>query len=147
MSDIDVAVAINTAAGWLELEDEANGYELEASTRNEESVTWRKRTIEAEWVEGGFTVAAVKANVVETVAVWVAHPTSPFTLEERIRALTDGFEQLRYTMRWVWGDLQELWNCQPADYRITRNGPYMAATKALVTAQVPRLPSVVRSQL
>ena len=68
---LDVDARILGPAGWIDLEDEANGYTLHDDFANSRATTQRKTDTMGDWVEGTFTVRAVRENVTESVAVWV----------------------------------------------------------------------------
>ena len=69
--DLDLTCRITTADGVLELEDVEGGYELHRDALGAFKVGWRRHTVSNPWVEGSFTVGAVRENVEETLAVWV----------------------------------------------------------------------------
>lgn len=142
MPELDFHVYMESPSGTMDLDDGVT-YDTEAGSLNERAVTWRKRSISAEWVEGTFDVAAVKENVTETVRTYVT-ADDPVALDFAVTRLTDGYSELRYDMRLTWGGYQEVWRCMPAAYSISSTGPLMFATKALVSAQVPRLPTVIK---
>lgn len=144
MSDLNLQLAINNFGSWLELDDEGD-YELGAGTMSEIASGLRERKIEGEWVEGEFTVSAVRTNEIVPVEVWVRAP-NPLALQQRLQTLKDAFQkQLQYTMRLRWDNVQELWSCQPARLRVVSSGPLMMALEAQLVAEVPRLPSIIRS--
>lgn len=144
--NLDVTAKIQTPTGWLELEDEANGYTLSADSFASSAVSHRKVEVSSEWMEGTFVVRSVRENVTETVSVFVTGAT-PAELSDRLLALTDGFDQLNYAMVVRFADAQETWSCQVADYTTSTKAELRHATMAQVTATVPRLPSVVRAKV
>lgn len=143
-NDLDVHAQIETPTGWLELEDLEGGYELHAESFAQRQHQARKVDAEGEWVGGSYTVRAVEGNVTETVSVWVAGPT-PFELAERLEVLTQGLHQLQFRFRLVTGNMREEWVCQYSDYTIEADQNLRFSTLALVKAQVPRLPDLVRT--
>lgn len=146
MSDLDISVQIETPTGWLELEDEANGYTVGADSFVSSAVTHRKTEINSEWMEGTFISRAVRENVTETVAVYVTG-NSPHQLATRLNRLTDGFNQLSYAMVVRFGDVSETWSCWVSDYTVATKTELRHATIAVVSATVPRLPSVAQSKV
>ena len=145
-NDLDVHAEIETPTGWLELEDIANGYELHAESFSQRQVQSRKVEADGEWANGSYTVRATVGNVVETVSVWVKAP-SPFDLAERLDPLLAGLHQLQFRFRVTTGNLREEWVCQYSDYTIESDQNLRFATLALVKAQVPRLPDLVRTMV
>lgn len=142
-SKLDAKAWVYTGTGWLLLEDEANGYKLEASTREARQVSWRRQEIAGTWTEGTYTVHAVKENITETVGVWVRAATHA-QLGTRIQVLLDAFSQLTYSMFWQEEGLGERWRCFCSDVQISTNRELQHARVALVKFSVPRLPSTTR---
>ena len=146
MIDLDCSARIMTPTGWIELADRAGGYELGPDAFTQAAVSHRKSEISSEWLEGTFVTRSVRENVTETVSVYV-YGDSPYELATRLDALTDGFDQLQYSMVVRFGDAQHEWDCWVADYTIATRQEMRFATMALVSAQVPRLPAAARTQV
>lgn len=144
--DLEVSVVIQTPLGDLELEDAENGYEVGKAAFASSQVSWRKQEINAEYVEGAYTNRAVRENVQETLEVYVAGLTQ-FEFQTRVRALTDAFGQLTYTITRTIGDAQEVWNCTVADYTVETSQEFLVATIGKISARVPRLPTAELSQV
>jgi hypothetical protein len=142
----NIQVALETLVGWVDLEDVANGYEIHRDSFAQRAVTHRKTEVSSEWIGGSWFSRAVPENYMEAVVVWVTGDT-PFQLAERVSVLTNTFDLLGYGMRFTNNDLREVWACQLADYVIETSQPFMYATTAVVRATVPRLPTVVRTQI
>ena len=140
---LDVSLVLNAPAGPLELQNPAGGYELHADSFAQRAVTWRQQDVEGMWLEGTYTSSAVRANVTEAVVVWV-EGADPDELNNRIDALVNGIQQLRYTFDLTIGNSKETWTCMPADYTIEASQPLRFATMATVRATVPRLPTLTR---
>lgn len=148
MVDLAVSCQLLTPTGWLEVEDEANGYSLHADTINTRTVTHRAKDSKGDWVEGSFAFSAVRENVTETVAVWVTGEDSIYTFRQRMEVLEDTFNQLWWKVMLTIGDAKETWTvAEPADYTITTSGPLFIATTGSISAQVPRLPALVLEQV
>ena len=145
-SDLDVAARINTPSGWLELNDRAGGYQLGPEAFTTAATGHRKAEISSEWMEGSFVTRAVRENIVETVSVYV-YGQSAHQLAVRLQALTDGFDQLSYAMVVRFDDAEENWDCQVADYTTSSRAEMRRTNMALVTAQVPRLPSAALAKV
>lgn len=146
MDDLSLRVRIQTPGGWLELEDEVNGYEIHADSFAALQIGHRKVDVEGDYVEGSYTVRSVRSEVNEALVVWVAGAT-PFVLADRMSALTTALESISYGIEVTFGDSQETWTCNPADYSIESSRPLRFATTAIVRATVPRLPTVSRIQV
>lgn len=146
MADLEVFASILTPTGWIELEDEPNGYWLHKDAFAKKAVSHRKREVSSEWVAGTFVADAVRENVIEDVVVYVQGRT-PYEMRQRLDALTDGFDQLSYKMTLTEGDLEETWQCNLADYSIECGQEFRLARLAIVRASVPRLPGVTTRQV
>lgn len=144
--DLDVSAQIETASGWLVLEDAVNGYELHKESFNNRAVTWRKQDVSSDWLEGTYTNHAVRGNVIEPVAVYVTAAT-PYALSVKMDALTDALGQIQYGLKVRFGDLEETWTCFPADYAVEAGQELRFATMALVRAQIPHLPTITKAQV
>ena len=146
VGQLDLSARLETPTGWVELEDEANGYCLSAESFTNSVVNHRKIEVQSEWMEGTYVARSVRDNVQEIVAVWVSGNT-PNDLSNRIQVLTDGFDQLNYQIITRFGDDQTTWKCFVAGYTIATKIEMRFATSALLTATVPRLPSVNRMKV
>lgn len=143
---LDVEISIHGPGGWILLEDPENGYTAHKEALASKSVTWRKKEIESDYVEGTFTNEAVRANIVEQLVIYV-DGLSPWATSERVRALTEALEQLQYEVKVRDGDLEETWTCSVADYTLETGQELRNATMVIVRASVPRLPYATRVQV
>lgn len=144
MPDLIPSLTLSCLLAWpggsLQLEDEANGYELEVASFGEVATGWRRHEVENQWVEGAFTVGAVKENLSLPLAVYVTAPTGAL-LQTRLKALTDALDRLAWTMTFVEGGVSTQYKCQVSDYTTTRSQAYRVARHALVRASVPCSPT------
>lgn len=136
---LPVQARIITSGDSIELQTAP--YRLEAAAFGERQVSHRKTEQKNRYVEGTFISDAVRENVMETVNVFV-DGGSARGLRLAVDRLTEAFEEISYTIRQVFDDNIENWNCFLADYTIRTPHEFRFSTKALVTAQVPRLPQV-----
>lgn len=143
---VDIAFSIHGPGGWIDLEDLEGGYEVHKDTRATQSVTFRKQEISSPYVEGTFTNEAVRENVTEPLVIYV-YGDSAFELDARVSAVTDALEQLQYEIKAQIGNLEETWTCSTADYAVETSQEFIHATMALIRAQVPRLPTVVKAEV
>lgn len=146
MSDLDLSALLETPTGWLELEDLPSGFEIASDSFSEQGVSHRKTDINNEWIEGTFTSRSVRENITEKVSVYLRADT-PFLLAEKIKQVTDAFDQLSFGMVVRFADCQETWVCSTSEYTIGTKAEMRHATMALVSAIVPRLPSCARVQV
>lgn len=142
MPDLTVSCQLVHPGGTLELENAAGGYELERTHLEESRIAWRRHQVENQWVEGAFTIGAVKLNVEENLAVYVTADTTA-VLRTRLTALTDVLEMLAYDMVWTEDGVTNTWRCQVADYTVRTEQALRFAKEALVRAVVPRSPTAV----
>lgn len=144
MADLDIGCTISTPIGTTLNLQQTGVYKLEPSAGSERQVAHRKQTAKNPYVEGEYVVSVVRENVTETLAVW-CYATTSTVLRQRIVALLDCFDQPSYTVVFRDTDSTETWAAQAADYTIKSDQVLRKAKMALVTAQVPRLPTVVFS--
>ena len=144
--DVDVAASLESPTGWILLEDRAGGFELASDSFSEKGITHRKTEVSSEWIEGTFTSRSVKENTTEKVSVYV-YGATPFALAEKVKRVTDAFDQLSFGMVVRFADCQETWYCHTAEYTISTKQEMRFATMALINATVPRLPSCARVQV
>lgn len=156
MSNLNLRVAVQGPTGLLELE--SSPYELQAESRNERAIATRKNEVTNPFIEGTFTIGAVRENVVENLNVWV-EARNHHDLDTAVERLLVAYEQLVYPITWDYRGqkrdkatggtetftFRQVWSCQPAQVSVTTEQAYQFATMALVKAQVPRLPAVTRS--
>lgn len=139
--NITVEAVIDGPLGALTLDgSNAAAYELHTDTTSEQQVSWRKQEAANGWTEGTFVTSAVRENVIETLAVWVNADTYP-ELHQRVYELTRRLEQLSYTVALTIEGVTSTWTCFPADFSVKMEQAFHHSATALVTAQVPRLPS------
>lgn len=143
MPTLDINCTITAPSGTLDLNQEGV-YKLEATAFGDRAVQQRKTTAKNPFVEGEFVVHSVKENITEVLAVYV-YATTPLLLRQRVVALTDAFDQIQYSLVFRHGTTTSTYTCQTADYSIRQQHEYRHALLALVTAQVPRRPTVVYS--
>lgn len=140
---LDVAAAVHTPSGWVELEDEANGYELHAESFTSRAVQQRTVNSPGEWISGTFARRSTKENVTEPVSILVDGAGSHFAYATRMKVLRDAFDQTSYTFRVRFGDVLETWVCtMPADYTESCEQPFRFATTGILRVQVAHLPDV-----
>lgn len=139
--DLDLSAKVAGPSGWVDLEDGLY-YSLHAESFGESGTSWRKKDLNADWIEGSYTVSAVRENVTETVSVWVRGETH-FEFRTKVEDLITCFSQLNYLFMKRIEDVAEYWTCpSPADYTIRTQHEYIHARIGVFAAQVIRLPTV-----
>jgi len=139
--NLDVSCRVSTSNGWLEVN--YGVYELHKESFNAQQRTMRRTTTTNPFVPGTFTVNAVSDNVVENLAVWVTGDTH-YEMDVAIQVLVDALEQPSYLIERRIEDSWQTWWCYAADVAISTQHEYLHARRALVQAQVPRLPQIQR---
>jgi hypothetical protein len=134
---LKIGARMTTNMGWLDLND--GPYRLEASAFAERTVSWRKREVQSDYVEGTFIVNAVRENVTETLNVWVRGETH-YELAMARERLEDALCQLTYRISFRTSDVTRYWECSVADYTVATQREFQHACIALVRATVPRHP-------
>lgn len=129
---------IASSTGWVDLNDDVN-YRLEKSSFGESSATWRKRTVTSDFVEGEFTVNAVRENIVETLAVW-CHGETFYDMEVAKNKLIAAISQLTYQLMFRTNNSAHYYDCTIADYTISTTHEYRHGGICLLKASVPRHP-------
>ena len=130
---------ITSSSGWLDLND-GETYQLEASSFADRAVSWRKREVQSDYVEGTFVTNAVRENVVEALSVWVRADTY-YELEKARERLEDALCQLTFRIAFRTTDATRYWDCTVADYTVATQREFMHSRLCLVKAQVPRHPT------
>lgn len=133
-----IGARISTNLGWLDLNDGVS-YKLEAGSFAERAISWRKREVTSDYVEGAFLVNAVRDNVAEALNVWVRGETY-YDLGLARKRLEDALCQLSYQLSFRTTDATRYWDCTVADYVVTTTREFTHARIALVKATVPRHP-------
>lgn len=146
MADLDVAFAVHTPTGWIELEDPVNGYELHTESFAARSVSHRKNEVSNNWIPGEYNSRAVRTNVVEDVGFFVGGSTA-YECRMRAQAVTEAFDSLHFQARMRIEDYQETWECTTSDYVLESNQPLIVAKLVLVRAKVSRHPQVYVEQV
>lgn len=118
-------------------------YRLEKDTRQQQQVTKRKTEATNPFVEGSYTIAAVRENVMEMVNVYVQAATDAATYDA-VKKLTDALDQVLYTMTFNRNNVTETWTCFSADYVVGSQHEFQHANLVVVRATIPRLPKITK---
>jgi hypothetical protein len=142
--DLIVSAVIESPTGPIELEDLVGGYTLAKDSFSTKAASFRKQEVSSIYVRGVFPVRAAPDNIVETVTVDVTGETQA-ELYERVKALTDALEQLRFAMTVTFGNHREVWSCFISQYTLQEEQEWRVALTSQVRAQINRLPQVLAS--
>jgi hypothetical protein len=143
----DLALDVRLLSAGVTLLLEQAPYSLHPDSRSSAAATQRAHKVSSPYVEGEFTVHAVRDNIVEPLAVWIeAADRQAFQVAKK--ALEDAVSQPQFTVQWHWGRpptngvLRETWKCFAAGYTLETSQPLMTARMGLFKIQVPRLPTI-----
>jgi hypothetical protein len=137
MTDLAISCRLTTPNGWLDVNDGL--YRLSSDAFGESATTWRRREASNPFVEGTWTVSAVRENITEQLSVWVrgdfVEQTSA-AVEELLNALS----QRNFGLEVTFDGVQRFYTCFVADSRVLASGPMRASRMAQVVAEIPRHP-------
>ena len=137
MSDLAVSCRISTPSGWLDVNDGV--YRLGKDAFAAQSTTWRRQEAANPFVEGSWTVAAVRENVVEILSVWVRGTTAT-PAWQAVAALTEAVSQRNFAIEFTVDGVRRTYTCNMAEYQVQATTELRVAGMAQVIAQVPRSP-------
>jgi len=140
------SMEISYGAQWIELNDHER-YIVHAETLQQRQKSFRRITASSAIVEGDVLVHSVADMITETVKVIVSGQDM-IDMHDNVSELEALFEQFSYTIRVTKNDYREAWTCQAAPAINVEGGQvYLHNAMAIVSAQVPRYPAVVRERL
>ena len=135
---LNISMKVSTPLEWLELND-GSDLVLAKETFSEATIGKRKTEATNPYLEGSHTVAALREEVVETVAIYV-YGTDHFATALKVRVITDAFDQMEYRIIFNVENAWTVWWCGSANYRIDTSQELLHAKMAKVTLEVPRHP-------
>lgn len=137
MSDIAISCRLTTPNGWLDINDGV--YRLASDAFGESATVWRRREASNPFVEGTWTVSAVRENVTEQLSVWVRGEFVEQT-SAAVQELLDALGQRNFGLEVTFDGVQRFYTCFVADARVLASGPMRASRMAQVVAEIPRHP-------
>jgi len=141
MSDLSVSCRITTPEGTMEINDGIY-YTLADTSFAASAQQWRRQDIQSPYLDGTYTVSAVRENVSINVSVYV-NGVDHGDMERKLKRLTDAFTQFRYMMTVTRDDHIVTRDCQVADYQIDSRREFQHAKMCLATFTVPAHPQPV----
>ena len=135
---VKIEIQLSTG-GWLDVSD-GTVYRVNKGTFENSAVTFRRDEVTNAFVEGKFSVNALRDNVTETLAIYVYGETTS-ALKTAIDALTSAASQINFYTRVTLDGSQRLWECWASDYTVNVTNEFFHNRQALVTIQLQRLPS------
>lgn len=137
MDVLPVRCRITIAGGWLELQD--GPYRLSSTAFGEQATTLRRSEVSNPFVEGSWTVNAVRENVVEQLDVYVRSDTAAETHAATLR-LQDALGQINFGLEVTFDGVEYFYRCYCADMTVRTPREFRFSRMAQVSAQVPRNP-------
>lgn len=137
---LSVKIEVQQSNGaWLDISD-GTVYRVNKGTFENSAITFRRDEVTNAFVEGKFTVNALRDNVTETLAIY-AYGATTSALKTAIDALTSAVSQVNFHVRVTLDGSQRLWECWASDYTVNVTNEFFHNRQALVTIQLHRLPS------
>ena len=143
MSELDISCRLTTPSGWLDINDGV--YRLARDSFSSQSVTWRKQEAVNPFVEGSWTVAAVRENVVEMLSVWI-RGTDATPSWQAVAALTDAVSQRNFAIEFTVDGVKRTYTCNMGEYQVQATTELRVASMAQVIVQIPRAPTFIEEE-
>lgn len=130
---------------WLDLNDR-KVYRVAKGSFEESAMQFRREEIKNPFLEGAYTVNALRENTIETLVVRVMGDTT-MDVTSAVTKLTDALSQTTFKMEVVLDNAKFSWNCYAADYTISTPVEMLHARMAMVKANIPRDPTEYVSEV
>jgi len=141
---LDVVCRITIPGGWLTVT--SGPYSLTPESFTTTGTTWRRKDVTNPFVEGTWTVDALRDNQTETIDIFVSSETGSL-LEDAVEAVVDALSQLNFAIEITFEGVKRTYTCWVADVIVKADQPLRFATMAQITAQVPRHPAYTREDV
>lgn len=141
MADYDIDCYFGGLSGIKVSGGYVYGYDLHADSRSQQQTSWRKQSVENNWVEGSFDVTGVRGNITELVAVWV-YGTDANEYQQRKAALVAYLSQPAWTMLWQIDGMNETWDCTYSDFSEETQREFQYARQGIIRMSIMRRPRV-----
>jgi hypothetical protein len=128
---------------WLDVNDGTN-YKIGKGSFEESSTTFRRDEVTNPFVEGKFTVNALRENVSEKLSIHVFGVDS-ITVKNNVTALINAVKANNFLIESSVGNAKQIWLCFASDYSVNTQLEYLHARRALVNISVTRYPTVILS--
>lgn len=126
--------------GWIALNDWTTT-RLAGDSLGSQDVRHRVQKVTSPYIEGQFTVTALRDEVGESLSVWVKAPTLS-ELRSDLATIAEALDQPSYKVALWMGDHWAVWFASAADYRIEMSPPMLHERMAKLTATINRYPVV-----
>jgi hypothetical protein len=129
---------VSTVDDWLELNEGC--YRLHPDSFADSTTSWRRSEVENPFVEGKWTVNALRDNVEENLTIWVKSDGITSTAQA-VEDLKTVFSQLNYLIQVTFDNDMYTYHCQVADCTVKASHELRHNGMAQVTFAVPRHPA------
>lgn len=129
---------MDSHGNWV---DFSNGttYKVGKGTLENSAVTFRRDEVTNAFIEGKFTVNALRDNITEGIVIY-AYGTTISGLKTAIDALTSIIGQTNFSARITLENSQRLWECWASDYTVNITNELYHNRQAIINIQLQRLP-------
>lgn len=125
---------------WLDVND-GTYYKVAGNSFADAAVQFRRDEVTNSFLEGKFTVNALRDNVTETLAVYCYGQDDSFTVAQAVKTLTDAVSQIKFRTEVTVDSWRRGWWCYASDYTVNTARELLHARMALVTVQLQRDPN------
>lgn len=137
---MDLECRVSTAGDWLHLNEGI--YRLTADSFEDEATTWRRTDVSNPFVEGSWTVNALRENVMESLSIWVRGDRYT-TTAQGVEILKTVFSQINYVLQAAFDGERRTYTCYVGDFSVNATRELRHAKVAKFTVQIPRHPAYV----
>lgn len=103
------------------------------------TVSWRRQTVSSPWIEGQFTVGAVRDQVEDKLVVEVKG-ADQLSLQNNVKALIDAISQSSFSMTMSLDTAYYTYACEASDYTIDWTNTRWIGRQVQVTIALRRSP-------
>jgi hypothetical protein len=128
----------DSSGNWLNASD-GTVYRVAKGTLENSAITFRRDEVTNPFVEGKFTVNALRDNITETIIIY-AYGSSIASLKSAVDALTTIVSQVNFAVRVTLENSQRLWECWASDYTVNITNELYHNRQAIINIQLHRLP-------
>lgn len=128
---------------WLDVNN-GTSYKVSKGSFEESTTTFRREEVTSPFVEGKFTVNALRENVSEKLSIRVSGADT-ISVQNNVTALINAVKANQFLIQVTLGNAQQIWFCFASDYSVNTQMEYLHARQALVNVTVTRYPTVILS--
>lgn len=125
-------------SSWLDVSDGVT-YKVAKGTLENSAIQFRRDEVTNAFIEGKFTVNALRDNVIESIVIY-AYGTTIADLKTAIDSVTTAISQVNFNTRITLENSQRLWECWASDYTVNITQEFYHNRQATINIQLHRLP-------